>query len=136
MGNREAALRFFTGLNAGDVGQALADFADGATYLGIEKVGGELRRKEYRGKPAIHAYLSSFVDLGSAGSLHYDVVAVAADGPHVMVEWTDVARNAAGEEYVNRGVNTWEFGDAGQVLKAKSFPDWAPLKGFGYTGRA
>lgn len=134
MGNKDAALRFFTGLNAGDVSQALADFADGATYLGIERHGDALRRKEFRGKRAIHDYLSSFVNLSSAGALKYEVVAVAAEGRHVMVEWSDVARNASGEEYVNQGVNTWEFDAEGRVVKAKSFPDWAPLMGFGYTG--
>jgi ketosteroid isomerase-like protein len=135
MDTKSQALHFFEGLNSRDVTAALADFADDATYLGIEEHQGTLRRKEFAGKQAIHDYLSSFVKLSDGGSLHYDVVNLVAEGSVVMAEWTDVARNGDGREYRNHGINTWEFDDRGRVVRATSFPNWDSLTTFDYTGR-
>lgn len=136
MDAKSRALEFFKGLNSGDVSAAIADFADDATYLGIEEHEGRLRRKEFVGKKAIHGYLDAFVQMSAGGYLHYDVVNLVADGPIVMVEWTDVARSRDGREYRNHGVNTWEFDDQGRVVRAKSFPNWDSLAAFDYTGRS
>jgi len=135
MDAKSRALEFFEGLNSRDVSAALAGFADDATYLGIEEAEGTLRRKELVGKQAIHDYLTSFVEL-SDSYLHYDVVNLVAEGPVVMAEWTDVARNRDGREYRNHGVNTWELDDQGRVIRAKSFPNWDSLSAFDYTGRS
>jgi ketosteroid isomerase-like protein len=135
MDTKRAALRFFEGLNSRDVDAALADFADQATYLGIEEHEGRLRRKEQVGKQAIHDYLTSFVRMSDGGLLHYEVVNIVGEGSVVMAEWTDVARNADGREYRNHGVNTWEFDDQGRVIRAKSFPNWDSLTNFDYVGR-
>lgn len=135
MDNKAAALRFFQGLNARDVDAAIADFAEEATYLGIEEQGGRLRRKEQVGKQAIHDYLTAFVRMSDGGLLRYEVVNIVAEGPLVMAEWTDVARSRDGREYHNHGVNTWEFDGRGRVVRAKSFPNWDSLTAFDYKGR-
>jgi ketosteroid isomerase-like protein len=135
MDTKQKALRFFEGLNSRDVDAAIADFADQATYLGIEEREGRLRRKEQVGKQAIHDYLTAFVRMSEGGLLHYEVVNIVAEGSVVMAEWTDVARNADGREYRNHGVNTWEFDGEGRVIRAKSFPNWDSLTNFDYVGR-
>ena len=126
MWGRDAAVQWFTGMNAHDVDAALRGFAADARYFGVEWREGRMIRKLYEGKDAVRAYLGAFLD--SLESLEYTVERVGVDGEtSVLVEWTDRGLSKSGGVYENRGVLVFDLDERGAVREARSYFDFEPV---------
>ena len=126
----ENAKSYPLGMNTGRLDVALANFSDDATYYGIQKVNGEIRRKLHGSKKEIEAYIGEWLKLASKG-IHYEIRSAREWGDCVLIEWADEASND-GNSYKNEGILVFEFNDQDQIKHARAYQDFGPVKNWGF----
>jgi ketosteroid isomerase-like protein len=114
-------------LRAGDPAPLLAGYADDAVLVfpGVSSWGGE-----YRGKPAIEAFLRRFLDAGLVGETHDILVNGPPWNTRIAVLFTDAATGADGEVvYENRAV-LWGRLRWGKIVYQEDFEDTQKVEAF------
>lgn len=129
----ENAKSYPLGMNTGDVDKALANFAEDATYWGIQRVDGKIRRKLYGSKAELHTYISDWLRIASSG-ITYQIRDAKEWGDCVLLEWSDVA-SGEGRRYENEGILVFEFNDRDQIVHARAYQDFGPLNEWGFLAR-
>jgi hypothetical protein len=120
---------YLLGQKTGDLETTLAAFAEDASYYGIEMVDGRVRRKLYKDKNEIRAYIGAWLSRAKQG-IEYEIVrATEFQGDGVIVEWRDAAKgDDDADRYVNNGVMVFEFHDDDSIKHARAYQHVAPLE--------
>ncbi len=126
----ENAKSYLLGMNTGDVNIALKAFADDATYYGVQRVDGQLKRKLHGSKAEIKAYIGHWLELASGG-ITYEVKSAKEWGDCVLVEWADSA-TGGGKQYDNEGILLFEFNEKDQIKHARAYQHMGPLVAWGF----
>lgn len=129
----ENAKSYLLGMNTGDLETALKAFAEDATYYGIQKVDGTIRRKLHGSKDEIRAYIGDWLRTASGG-ITYQILNAREFGDGVLVEWSDVA-TGDGEHYSNEGFLVFEFNDQDQIIHARAYQHMGPLGEWSFLER-
>jgi len=114
-------------LGRGDTGALLASYAEDAVLVfpGTSSWGGE-----YRGKPAIEAFLRRFVDVGLVGEVHEILVNGPPWRTTICVLFSDRASSPTGETvYENRAVLFGRI-EWGKLVYQEDFEDTHKVEAF------
>lgn len=130
MSRVDNAQSYLLGMNAGDLEAALSAFAEDATYYGIRKDDGTIRRNLYGSKAEIRGYIGNWLKTASGG-ITYEIRSAREWGDCVLIEWGDSA-SGTGEHYDNEGILLFEFNDRDQIKHARAYQDFGPLRGWSF----
>ena len=126
----ENAKSYLLGMNEGSLQAALAAFAPNASYRGIEKVDGAIRRRLYEPKSEIEEYIGAWLDAANGG-ITYEIRSAREWGDCVLIEWADVASGDSGH-YSNEGILLFEFDDEDRIVHARAYQAFGPLAAWGF----
>jgi ketosteroid isomerase-like protein len=130
MAPKDEVAEYFSAINRSAVSDAFKAFNEDATYWGVETANGKMRRKVYKGREVIVAYIQRFLDNMAPERLHFDVLSIVGEGPTVVAEWRDKGGDSTGRKYENRGVNVFEFDESGGITTMRPYFDGSQLEGW------
>ncbi len=74
-------------------------------------------------KVSQHTQNPNFVADTFTNGMRFEILAVAAEGPTVCVQWRDEAETFSGKEYVNDGISIFQFDEEGRIRSYLEYVD-------------
>jgi len=117
---KRAVMKFFDGINAGDMEAAADAFAEDATFWvpGSLPFSGTLHGR----KAILEKNLIPSLKLSLPGTLTVEIRNVVAEGELVAVEWVTSRKTTSGRDYVNNFFGLFRVGD-GKIQSLREYLD-------------